>query len=115
MLRAPLTKISDNRPRNHELSPWQRGLIERVTAVDATRAAHKSAGFLFGFSAPAEDSPHEIASFSPSFHLLNIRNSIIMIIMLDFTCEPDAHSFSDIYLTNQGALEIFAQFIDRLN
>ena len=66
---------------------------------DYTRAAHKSAGFLFGFSAPAGGSPHEIASFSPPSHLLNIRNSIIMIIMLDFICEPDAHSI-DIYLTD---------------
>ena len=36
MLRASLAKISGNRPRNHELSPWQRGLIEGVTAVGAS-------------------------------------------------------------------------------
>ena len=36
MLRAPLAKISGNRPRNHELSPWQRGLIEGATAVGAS-------------------------------------------------------------------------------
>ena len=36
MLRASLVKISDNRSRNHELSSWQRELIERITVVDAS-------------------------------------------------------------------------------
>ena len=43
MLRASLVKINDNRSRNHELSSWQRELIERVTAVGASIIEMKKA------------------------------------------------------------------------